>query len=111
MPEPIVQVTQLPPDACRYVGQNPIDFINVRASETGGETLFQGSRLGASLIGISRKQQGSAGIGDDSYWTGLHQNILWVRKGDAYFSIDMAMAPVDQQTVALKLARIAITRL
>lgn len=109
--EPVAQVTQLPPDSCRYLGQNPVDFIIVRASETGGQTLFQGTRLGASLIGINKQQQGSAGVGDDSYWAGVNQNVIWVRKGDAYFSINMATAPVDQHAVALKLAQVAVTRL
>jgi hypothetical protein len=113
MGEKILQVQQIPPDTCRYLGENPVDFITVRAEATGGQATFEGSRLGASLIGISRRTQDAdrAGIGDESYWAGLHQNVIWVRKGDAFFVINMATTPVDQHDVALKLAQIAITRL
>lgn len=106
MGEGVAKVVQIPPDRCRYIGENPIDFITIRASRSGGQTEFRGATLAAGLMHLPRAQ--SAGVGDESYWT---QRVLWVRKGDAFLAIDMGTAPVDQQAAGVKLARIAVSRL
>lgn len=105
--EKIERVQALPPDRCRYFPENPVDFITVKAASSGARAEFEGSRLGARLLGIKPTEQ-SAGIGDESFW---RLSVIWVRKGDAYLNIDMMQAPVDQQAVGVKLARIAAGRL
>jgi hypothetical protein len=99
--EKIEMVQPLPPDRCRYFPENPLDFITIKAASSGARAEFEGSRLGARLLGLKPTEQ-SAGIGDESFW---QLSVIWVRKGDAYLNIDMKQAPVDQQAVGLKLAQ------
>lgn len=105
--EKVQQVQPVPPVRCRYLPENPVDFITVKAEASGAQALFEGSKLAGHLMGVKPSHQ-SLGIGDDSFWV---LSVIWVRKGDAYFNINMVQAPVDQQAVGLKLARIAASRL
>lgn len=105
--EKVQQVQPVPPNRCRYLPENPLDFITVKAESSGADALFQGTSLAGHMMGMKPTRQ-SLGIGDDSFWV---LSVIWVRKGDAYFNIDMVQAPVDQQAAGLKLARIAAGRL
>lgn len=105
--EKVQQVQPVPPNRCRYLPENPVDFITVKAESSGAQALFQGSKLAGHMMGVKPSEQ-SLGIGDESFWV---LSVIWVRKGDAYLNIDMVQAPVDQQAVGLKLARIASARL
>lgn len=105
--EKIQQVQPVPPNRCRYLPENPLDFITVKAESSGAQVLFQGTKLAGHMMGVKPSEQ-SVGIGDESFWV---LSVIWVRKGDAYLNIDMVQAPVDQQAVGLKLARIASARL
>jgi hypothetical protein len=104
--ESVSNVQEVPPDRCRYFGANPADFITVKASQTGANTLFEGADLAWKMMQV--KQAPSAGIGDESYWDGY---IIWARKGDAFVSIDMRFSPVNVTPAGTKLASLALSRL
>ncbi|HEX4051362.1 MAG TPA: hypothetical protein VHY19_10845 [Steroidobacteraceae bacterium] len=89
------------PDKCQYAGQDPMDLVTVTAAKSGAKALFKGEKSQASGPPID-------GVGDEAFWV---QSVIWIRKGDAYATIDMKQAPGDQQGGGLKLARIAAGRL
>lgn len=91
----------VPPDQCQYLGQDPMDLVTVKAAKSGAKALFQSEKSQATGAPITD-------VGDEAFWV---QSALWVRKGDAYVTIDMKQAPGDQQGGGLKLGRIAAGRL